>query len=348
MARDEERCIARCISSVKDFVDEVVILDTGSGDDTAEIAASCGARIERFCWVDDFAVARNYGLAKIRTPWVITLDADEWLIAGESFIQEVKNFKASTVYEVCMHMRPYDSPPTTTPSVTGTFFTPRVFPSHLRYRGRIHETLVHQLPVARAELLLGHDGYEPAQRERKSDRNTKLIQYSLDQEPENPFLHYYFAKDLRLVLETNSAELSTQDLNRIAEHFRLATNKLPVNSSAWELFAREYLLFLRDYSRFADGINLIFTALQRNALSLELSYTAAIFLYEAAIKQQSIPAELLIDNGDAFFVRVKTSIDRQSQYYPYAIDIGMLSNLRVTAYAVQAKRASAGAPPVRS
>lgn len=331
IARDEERCIRRCITSICKYVDDVVVVDTGSLDNTAAIAKSCGAVVQAFRWIDDFAAARNYGLSKVKTPWVVTLDADEWMIEGGNTLTSVVTSPPSSVFEVCMHMRPYDSEPSSAPSVVGTFFTPRVFPSNLRYKGRIHESLVHQLPISRLNLLLGHDGYEPEQRKRKTDRNTKLLMQSLEEDAANPFLNYYYAKDLRLQLESAGAEIDSGHLSEVRRHFKLALDNLAISSPAWELFAREYLLFLRDYCQFADGINLIFQALSKESLSLELSYTAAIFLYEAAIKQNDIPRALLIENGDAFFMRVRRATDKQSQYYPYEINLQLLVQLRDTA-----------------
>jgi hypothetical protein len=62
IARDEARAIERCLTSVRPWVDEMIVLDTGSVDDTPAIAARCGARVTHFAWIDDFAAARNAAL----------------------------------------------------------------------------------------------------------------------------------------------------------------------------------------------------------------------------------------------------------------------------------------------
>ncbi|MAE69465.1 MAG: hypothetical protein CME06_03230 [Gemmatimonadetes bacterium] len=77
IARDETRFLPACLESIRGLADEVVVVDTGSNDDTIEIARRFGARVGHFEWVDDFAAARNASLAMARGDWVLSLDADE-------------------------------------------------------------------------------------------------------------------------------------------------------------------------------------------------------------------------------------------------------------------------------
>ena len=79
IVRDEAARIEACLRSVAGFVDEMVVVDTGSTDDTIAIAAGLGARVERIPWPGDFAPARNQALAAVTGDWVLVLDADEQL-----------------------------------------------------------------------------------------------------------------------------------------------------------------------------------------------------------------------------------------------------------------------------
>ena len=79
IVKNEEKSLPQCLESVKDVVDEIIILDTGSTDKTVEIAERLGAQVEHFQWCDDFAVARNEALKYVRGEWVLVLDADEVL-----------------------------------------------------------------------------------------------------------------------------------------------------------------------------------------------------------------------------------------------------------------------------
>ena len=80
LVRDEEARLAACLASVADFVDEMVIVDTGSTDDSVAVARSWGATVHQLPWPGDFAPARNQALALCRGDWVLVLDADERLL----------------------------------------------------------------------------------------------------------------------------------------------------------------------------------------------------------------------------------------------------------------------------
>ncbi|GAB2718080.1 glycosyltransferase [Paenibacillus thermoaerophilus] len=79
IVRNEEEVLARCLDSVADLVDEIVIVDTGSTDKTKEIAARYTDRIFDFEWIDDFAAARNYSFSLATQSYIMWLDADDLL-----------------------------------------------------------------------------------------------------------------------------------------------------------------------------------------------------------------------------------------------------------------------------
>jgi len=81
IVRNEAERLERCLASVAGFVDEMVLLDTGSSDATIAIAESCGAVVHQLPWPGDFAPARNEALGHVKGDWVLVLDADEWLLA---------------------------------------------------------------------------------------------------------------------------------------------------------------------------------------------------------------------------------------------------------------------------
>ncbi|MEW5976512.1 MAG: tetratricopeptide repeat protein [Acidobacteriota bacterium] len=79
IVRNEERMIGQCLLSVKDFVDEIIVVDTGCDDRTVEIARSFGSKIYSHAWTNDFSEARNHSLDKATCEWILVLDADECL-----------------------------------------------------------------------------------------------------------------------------------------------------------------------------------------------------------------------------------------------------------------------------
>ena len=89
IVKNESANLAQCLTSVKDLVDEIVVLDTGSSDRTLEIAQEFGAITASQEWTEDFAIARNEALKLVTGDWVLVLDADE--IFNINAIKDVKS-----------------------------------------------------------------------------------------------------------------------------------------------------------------------------------------------------------------------------------------------------------------
>lgn len=89
IARDEASVIGRCLASVAGLWDELIVIDTGSSDDTCEIAKTHGAKIARFQWVKDFAAARNFAESLATSDYILWIDADEVLAEGHDVIRQV-------------------------------------------------------------------------------------------------------------------------------------------------------------------------------------------------------------------------------------------------------------------
>jgi glycosyltransferase involved in cell wall biosynthesis len=79
IAKNEEATLPKCLGSVKKIVDEMVVLDTGSTDNTPRVAEKFGAKVHQFEWCNDFSAARNEALKYVTGDWVLVLDADETL-----------------------------------------------------------------------------------------------------------------------------------------------------------------------------------------------------------------------------------------------------------------------------
>lgn len=86
IVRDEEGLLPGCLASVRDAVERIVVVDTGSRDRSAAIAREHGATLVEHPWADDFAAARNAALAHVRTRWILVLDADERLAPGAASV----------------------------------------------------------------------------------------------------------------------------------------------------------------------------------------------------------------------------------------------------------------------
>lgn len=191
IVRDEARCIARCIESVRPWVDRVVVVDTGSVDDSVAIARACGAQVHHLDWPDDFSVARNHALDLADADWSLVIDADEWIESGGDGLRDWISGppRLGALCQLNLYDLGQDDPG------VARAWIPRLLPRGTRYAGRIHEQPVGPWPVERIDLYLGHDGYRDAQAARKTDRNGPLLRRDLAEHPDDPYILYQLGKD---------------------------------------------------------------------------------------------------------------------------------------------------------
>lgn len=200
IARNEAPRIARLLRSVASWVDSMLVLDTGSADDTAAVARTCGARVEHFDWCDDFAAARNVALDAAAADWHLVLDADEWLIDGGPALRALACTPPRFVGRVHLEDRFYDGQWRIAHSHIS-----RVLPGRVRYRGRVHEQPNHGLPQRRLPVRVGHDGYGPGELARKRGRNRALLHAELAARSDDPYLWYQLGKDHGVYEEHHAA-----------------------------------------------------------------------------------------------------------------------------------------------
>lgn len=196
IVKDEEHCIKRALDSFAPWVDEMVVLDTGSQDATVEVATRCGARVEHFEWMDDFSAARNAALDRTESPYRVIVDADEWLIEGGATLLAWARARPPGMGVI----RREDSTEVDGVRQSALTSITRVLPQSVRYRGRIHE----QPDGTRREVipgvLFGHDGYLPGRNEKKLGRNERLLRLDLADGTagDDGYTWYSLGKDLEV------------------------------------------------------------------------------------------------------------------------------------------------------
>ena len=186
IARDEADSIARCLESAKPYVDDMIVLDTGSQDETISVAEKTGARVYRFTWVDDFSAARNAALDYSDSDWNLVLDADEWIEGnaeqlGPSVLGRIPFIGLIPVensFEAQGQEQIYVS------------WLPRILPRGVRYLGKIHEQPVSDLPRQSIPLKVGHDGYTQRKIHKKKGRNIALLTKALQENPSDVYYLY--------------------------------------------------------------------------------------------------------------------------------------------------------------
>jgi len=197
MVRDDAERLRRAIRSCKNAVDEVVILDTGSKDDTVAIAKTEGARVEEIEWPNNFSVALNQLLEKVNTDWVLRLDSDEWFeIDPTTVVRECASDADAFGFRIVRR----DIQP------GGGFEEISLIrlwrhSAELKYQGIVHENIPissfqqvwpHKVEKS-APLWFWHDGYGSGHLE-KIRRNVPLMERELLENPESAYFQAMLAK----------------------------------------------------------------------------------------------------------------------------------------------------------
>jgi glycosyltransferase involved in cell wall biosynthesis len=198
IAKDEEAMLADCLDSAREFVDEVIVLDTGSTDRTIEVARAHGARIGEFIWCDDFAAAKNAALDLATTDWVLFIDADERLTEGGPRLHELARELPAGLHGYELELENLlDNNNIVTHRAT------RFFPRRpdLRFRGALHEALEYApapettRSLSTSAIRLSHLGYQPALyvSKGKDKRNLQILQRELEKNPDDARALFYLA-----------------------------------------------------------------------------------------------------------------------------------------------------------
>ncbi len=277
IVRDEARCIERCLDSVRPFVDDMLVLDTGSHDATVAIAQRCGAVVQHFAWIDDFAAARNAALALTQAPWRLVLDADEWLVGGGEYLSAVRSQDPMFLGQVRVASR-IDHGATDAPS-----WLPRLLPASVRYAGRIHEQPESPLPRRRIALDVAHDGYLAAQRVGKAGRNRRLLETALAEHPHDAYWNYQLGKDL----EVNSQFAQAQP------HYACAYASAAASASWRHDLVVRWMFTLKQLGCVDEALRVAAAEQAHWAHSPDFQFTLGDVLLECAIRRPQQAATLL-------------------------------------------------------
>jgi len=280
IVRDEEASLERCLASARAWVDEIVVVDTGSSDATPEIARRLGARVGSFAWSDDFSAARNAALALAEAPWRLVLDADEWIIAGADSLAALRDLAPDFIGQISVASVFDDAKGGVGHAPT---WLPRLLPRGVRYVGRVHEQPESMLPRRRLELVVAHDGYLDANKARKAGRNEKLLTLALGEAPDDAYLHYQLGKDLELGGRFAEA----------APRYEEALARCDVRAGWRHDLVLRTLFTLKKLGRFEAAIGLAETEMPRWPDSPDFYFTLGDLLLDWAASEPSRGVELL-------------------------------------------------------
>jgi glycosyltransferase involved in cell wall biosynthesis len=191
IVKDEEAVIGRCLNSVKDLVDEIVIVDTGSSDNTKEIVKRYTDRIFDFQWVDDFSAARNFSFDQARMDYILWLDADDVLDEEnrEKFVRLRSELEPWVDAVSMLYHLTFDQMGVPTHSLRRHRLVKRI--NRFRWQGFVHEYLQVGGHVMESDVAVSHLPVE-----RDPDRNLTIYEKKVASgETLSPRDLYYFANE---------------------------------------------------------------------------------------------------------------------------------------------------------
>ncbi|MBW3010765.1 glycosyltransferase [Candidatus Woesearchaeota archaeon] len=242
ITKDEEKFLPNCLEAAKPYVDEIIVVDTGSKDQTVEIAKKYGARVFFTEWKDDFSYAKNKALIYAKGDWILFLDADEVVDTkcmakirelvdkAESLGNGKKQIVAYVLHQInytdetnffgwkaCNHKDPK------TKGAKGYYVVPliRLFRnrSGFKFRYKIHETIVDSIKekggrIVKTDIPIYHYSFLKGKdfTDKKIDKYSKLIKEQVKLTPGEPKVHYQMATHY---LANRKFEDAKQELKKV-------------------------------------------------------------------------------------------------------------------------------------
>ena len=183
IVRDAADALRETLSSIKSIADEIVVADTGSADQSPQIAKDFGAKVVETPWNDDFSAARNFCLSHVTGDWVLWLDAGETL--SESDAKAVRQRLQDAPSPTCVYAMLVEVPPNGPTAAAEQIARVRLFPKHaqLQFTGRVRESIdrafnalsldIQPIPVC---VRRSHQEHDSIGKQAKARRNIRLAE----------------------------------------------------------------------------------------------------------------------------------------------------------------------------
>ncbi len=196
IVKNEEDMLPDCLESIKNIVDEIIVVDTGSKDRTVEIAESYGAKVYHHPWENNFSKHRNQSISYAKGEWFLTIDADERLESDNLSVQALKSKLedlSQDVHAVLVTMKDY----TREGELKLVWKVSKLFRNHVgvHFEGEVHNQAVTKGKAADSPLVIRHYGYDLSREkmEKKFERTHSLLQDRIQEHPNDYEAHFYLA-----------------------------------------------------------------------------------------------------------------------------------------------------------
>ncbi len=230
IVKNEEKYLGQCLESIKDLVDEMIIVDTGSTDSTVQIAESYGAQIHHHPWQGSFSEARNFGLQYATCDWILQLDADEEL-EKKDFPLLKRLIKSDQLHAIFLAIL------NDTKTGWSKHYFQRLFRrGKAQYEGIVHNQLKYNGPDYKSEIRLYHWGYNLSEdvMQKKFKRTEDLLLQQLEKDPSDPFSHQNYVRVIRAQERLEDAVKAAKQALKVARnrmddiHYQMITYDMAI------------------------------------------------------------------------------------------------------------------------
>ncbi|WP_404815089.1 glycosyltransferase [Psychrobacillus glaciei] len=198
IVKNEEEVLHQCLNSVKAICDEIIIVDTGSTDNTKEIAKKFTDKVIDFPWINNFSAARNFAFSHATMDYILWLDADDILLKEE--LQKFKTLKNNLDISVdafsMIYHTAFDEYGNPTFSFRRNRLVKRV--NNFQWIGPVHEYLEVGGNIITTDIAITHRKNDKSNLSIQSDRNLKIYENRLEKGEEfTPRDLFYYANELK-------------------------------------------------------------------------------------------------------------------------------------------------------
>ncbi len=192
IVKNEEEVLSRCLDSIKEIVDEIIIVDTGSIDKTKEIAKLYTSTIYDFVWIDDFSAARNFAFSKATCDYIMWLDADDVIEKEE--LEKLKILK-QTIDNVDVIMLPYHISFDENNKPTFSYFRERILKNDgtFIWHDPVHEAITPHGKIIYENIGICHRKIKATPSKRNLQIYEKLISQNVELSARQKF---YYSREL--------------------------------------------------------------------------------------------------------------------------------------------------------
>ena len=285
MVKDEQDLLPQCLESIKGIADEIIIVDTGSKDNTVEIAKASGAKIFYHPWEKNFSKHRNQSIAYATGDWILIIDADERFYPLLP-ISTIKQQLQDLPHIVCGVRIPVQDIKKNG-VIVQTFMSSRLFRTKRDFH---YEGIVHNNPVILGDIInkefcyIRHHGYDlPKEKmEQKKRRTLSLLKQRLKDNPKDISAHYYLANSYGFIPDFKNAIKHGMKCLRMFEND--LANQIPLYDILYRVIGKSFV-GLRDYKNALKWFDLGLLKLPKDP---DLSYEAAMVCFETKDPERAL------------------------------------------------------------